>query len=223
MNRRVLFALTALIAFGAGTYHAAEPTATELAQSLQKKYDGIRDFAADFTHVYRGGVLKKQLTEKGRVLIKKPGKMKWNYVSPEEKVFISDGAKIYSYIPADKQVIISTVPSEDSATTPALFLAGKGNITRDFTASLVPPPAGSSANTRALKLVPRKPQPDYDSLTLLVDVNTLALTGLVTEDPQGGLSTMLFTNLKENVALSDKDFAFVIPRGVDVVTDGAQR
>ena len=61
---------------------------------------------------------------------------------------------MYSYIPQDKQVIVATVPSEDQATTPALFLAGKGSLTRDFTPSLVDATAGMPAGTRGLKLVP---------------------------------------------------------------------
>ncbi|MQA28624.1 MAG: hypothetical protein GEU82_02135 [Luteitalea sp.] len=197
----------------------AELSPAELAQALQLKYDGIRDFSADFVHTYRGGVLKKQLTERGRLLIKKPGKMRWEYRSPEEKLFVSDGVKLYSYIPQDKQVMVGTVPQENSATTPALFLAGKGNLTRDFTASEGDLPAGLPAATRALKLVPKAPQPEYDWLVLLVDSRTLALGGLVTTDAQGGTSSILFENLKENVGLADQEFVFKIPRGVDVVTD----
>src|SRR5215210_5303610 len=160
----VLAALT--IAGGAISVRGAELTAAELAQSLQRKYDGIRDFSADFVHTYKGGVLRKQLTEKGRLLIKKPGKMRWSYTSPEEKLFVSDGVKVYSYIPQDKQVIVNTVPKDDTASAPALFLAGKGNLVRDFTPSRAEAPAGSAPGTAALKLVPKTPQPDYDWLVL---------------------------------------------------------
>ena len=75
-------------------------------------------------------------------------------------------------------------------------------------------PAGS----RALKLVPEDAQPDYDWLVLVVDPATLAIRGLVDGRRQGGTSSFSFTNLKENVGLADKEFAFKIPRGVDVVT-----
>ena len=201
----------------------AEPSAAELAQSLQRKYDGIRDFSADFVHTYRSGALRKQLTEKGHVLIKRPGKMRWEYTSPEEKLFVSDGVKIYSYIPQDKQVIVASVPPDDAATGPALFLAGKGNLVRDFTPSLAETPAGSPAGTRALKLVPKTPQPDYDWLILVVDSGTLTLRGLISNDAQGGTSSFSFVNLKENVGLADKPFAFHMPPGVDVVTDAGRR
>ena len=200
------------------TLWTPETTAPALAQALQKKYDGVKDFSADFTHTYEGGVLRKQITERGRLLIKKPGKMRWQYTAPEEKLFVSDGVKMYSYIPQDKQVIVATVPPDDQATTPTLFLAGKGSLTRDFVASLVELPVGMPAGTQALKLVPKARQQDYDWLVLVVDPASLDIRGLVTVDAQGGKSSFSFTNLKQNIGSADKDFAFKIPRGVDVVS-----
>ncbi|MGE5245071.1 MAG: LolA family protein [Betaproteobacteria bacterium] len=201
----------------------ATSSAQSLAARLQKKYATIRDFSADFVHSYEGGVLRKQLTERGQVLVKKPGMMRWEYTEPDHKLFVSDGVKLYSYIPADKQVIVTSVPREDEATTPVLFLAGKGDLTRDFAPSLVEPPPGMPPGTLALKLVPKTRQPEYDWLVLAVEPGTLTLRGLVTVDAEGGQSTFSFRNMKENVHLSDKEFAFKIPRGVDVVTQPARR
>lgn len=202
---------------------AAEPTAAELANALQKKYDGIKGFTADFVHTYRGGVLNRQLSQRGRVLIKKPGKMRWEYTAPEKNLFVSDGVKVYSYIPADKQVIVSDMPSSDNATTPTLFLAGRGNVARDFGPSLTDLPAGAPPGSRALKLVPKARQSDYDWLVVVVDPATLGLRGLVYGDPQGGTSSFFFTNLKENAGLADKEFDFRPPRGVDIVTGSSVR
>jgi outer membrane lipoprotein carrier protein len=222
--RTVLRSLTLISVLAASvSLRGAEPTAAELAQSLQRKYDTIRDFSADFVHNYKSGALRKQLTEKGHLLIKKPGKMRWEYTAPEQKLFVSDGVKIYSYIPQDKQVVVSNVPPDDTAAAPALFLAGKGNLVRDFTAALTEVPAGMPAGTKALKLVPKTPQPDYDWIVLFVDQTTLGLRGLMSTDAQGGTSTFSFANLKENVNLTDKEFAFQMPRGVDVVTDAGQK
>jgi outer membrane lipoprotein carrier protein len=197
--------------------HGADQTAAEFATALQRKYDGIKDFSADFTHAYEGGVLRKKISERGQLVVKKPGKMRWDYSSPEPKQFVSDGVKMYSYIPQDKQVVVVSVPAENEAATPALFLAGKGSLTRDFTASLIDTPADMPAGSRALKLVPKVRQAEYDSLVLIVDPATLAIRGLVTIDAQGGKSSFIFTNLKENTGVADKAFAFKIPRGVDVI------
>jgi len=201
------------------TGRAADPTASEVAQSLQRKIDAVQDFSADFVHTYQGGVLKKQLTERGTVLIKKPGKMRWDYTAPEKKLFVSDGVKVYFYLPADKQVMVSSVPPNGEATTPALFLAGKGNILRDFTvqhATVPDAPAGSVA----LRLTPKRQEREYEWLNLVVDRATLQLRMLITSDQQGGTSAFLFTNLHENAGIADKEFVFVMPRGVDVITEG---
>jgi outer membrane lipoprotein carrier protein len=197
--------------------------APDLAQALQRRYDTIKDFSADFVHRYRGGVLRKEIVERGRLLVKKPGKMRWDYSAPDEKLFVSDGVKLYSYIPRDKQVFVGSVQPDDQVTTPTMFLTGKGNLVRDFSSSFVEPAAGMPPGTRALKLVPKEPQRDYDWLILEIAPETLELRGLVTVDAQGGQSTFSFTNLKENTGLSDKDFTFKMPRGVDVVTGAPSR
>jgi outer membrane lipoprotein carrier protein len=202
---------------------AQAPTAAELAAALQRKYGTVRDFSADFVQTYRGGVLNRQMKDSGRVMVRKPGMMRWEYKTPEEKLFVSDGSRVYWYIPQDKQVQIGDVPTDDRATTPALFLAGKGDITRDFTPTLVEPPAGYPPGAQALKLVPITPQAEYDWLIIVVDPGTLALRGLVTGDSQGGTSSFSFTNLKENVGLADKLFTFTPPRGVEVVNDSSRR
>jgi outer membrane lipoprotein carrier protein len=197
----------------------APQTPDALARALQKRYQGIRDFSADFVQTYRGGVLRTQNREEGTVAVKKPGRMRWVYVKPERKEFVSDGVKVYSYIPQDKQVIVSTVPPDDEATTPALFLAGKGDIVRDFT----PAAADSSIpGTVAVKLTPRRADPDFEYLIVSVDPRTLQIRGLASLDRQGGQSTFVFNNLKENTGRSDKDFEFRVPKGVDVTTNGSR-
>jgi outer membrane lipoprotein carrier protein len=199
----------------------ADPEA--LARALQRKYETLRDFTADFVHTYRGGVLGKAVTERGRVSVKTPGKMRWTYEGADRKVFVSDGRKMYSYLPADRQVYIGTVPSDDRASTAALFLTGKGNLLRDYAVSAADRPPGAPAGALALKLTPTRGDPDYDSLILVVDSSTLSWRMLVATDRQGGRSTFTFSNVRENVGVPDSEFTFSIPRGVDVITDTPPR
>jgi outer membrane lipoprotein carrier protein len=194
----------------------ARPAATDTARTLQQKYDRVKDFTAAFTHTYEGGVLKKTATESGTVQIKKPGRMRWDYTTPEKKVFVSDGTKIYSYIPADKQVIVSNMPKDDEATTAVLFLTGRGNLTRDFVVSYAA--QSDAADTWALRLDPRQKQRDYDWLIVVVDRQSMQIRSLSAADQQGGRSTFVFSNYRENVGVPDKTFEFKIPRGVDVIT-----
>jgi outer membrane lipoprotein carrier protein len=133
---------------------------------------------------------------------------------------VSDGSQIYLHIPADNQVTVSPVPKQDEATTAVLFLVGKGNLTRDFNVAFSPqPPAG----TYALRLDPKLPERDYDWLEIVVDQASLQIRSLKAADRQGGQSTFHFSNFKENVGLSDKTFAFSIPRGADVIRTGNSR
>ena len=188
-------------------------TAAELARLLQAHYNTVRDFTAQFTHQYRGGVFRQSMTEGGEVKIKKPGRMYWTYTTPEKKEFVSDGSKIYTYVPADKLVVVSDMPAGDEASTALLFLTGQGDLVRDFRAAMPKePPAG----LWQLDLMPKKAQADFTSLSLVVDPKTLALRGLSSTDAQDGLSTFIFRNLRENAGLADNQFAFKIPRGVEV-------
>ena len=125
-------------------------------------------FSADFEHTYAGGFLRTSVAERGTVEIKKPGMMRWRYTWPEEKLFVSDGVSLYSYIPADRQVIVGAVPAGDSVSTPALFLAGRGRLVEDFVVAwddgADTPPQGWS-----LRLTPVRDDSDYVRLELLVD------------------------------------------------------
>jgi outer membrane lipoprotein carrier protein len=196
----------------------AAPNADCVARALQQRYQKITDFSADFVHTYRGGALRMQARERGTVKVKKPGKMRWVYTAPERKEFVSDGVKIYSHLPEDRQVLVSPVPAGDDATTPALFLAGKGDIARDFTAAITQSPVEGAVG---LKLTPKRPEPQYEYFVVATSQPDLQIRALATHDRQGGDSVITFMNLKENQGISDKEFAFRIPKGADVITNGA--
>jgi outer membrane lipoprotein carrier protein len=197
---------------------AVQRTPQQVAAALQAKYDNVRDFTADFTQQYESGILRKKSTERGKLQIKKPGKMRWDYTAPDKKLFVSDGSRIYLWVPADNQVTVSDVPKEADAATAMQFLTGRGHLERDFTVSFTQnPPAG----TYGLRLDPKRQERDYDWLQLEIDQQSMQIRRLTAADRQGGQSTFTFTNLKENVGLADTTFTFKIPRGADVINAGA--
>lgn len=211
---RASLAFVALAALGvAAPWGQAPPSAAELARELQARYATVADFKTQFTHTYHGAVLRTTLVERGEVSIKKPGRMRWTYTSPEKKEFVADGTKFYSYAPADQIVYVSDIPAGNEVSTAVLFLAGKGDLVRDFAASL---PASQPQGQWQLTLTPKSPQADFRTLTLTVDPRSLQLLGFTSVDDEGGTSTMQFSNLRENVGLTDKVFEFTPPRGVEV-------
>lgn len=197
------------------------PDPASLAARVQARYKTIKDFEGSFVQTYEGGVLRTKTTESGTLAVRQPGMFRFVYTKPERKEFVSDGKQIYTYLVADKQVIVAPLPGPGEATTPALFLAGRADIARDFTATAMPLPSAPAGLT-TLKLEPRKPDPDYEWFALGVDPATLQIRHLVAMDRQGGRSAFTFSDLKENTGLSDNAFRFRVPRGVDVVNHARQ-
>jgi outer membrane lipoprotein carrier protein len=193
------------------------PPAADIAAALQRRYDNVKDFSASFTHTYEGGVLRRKAAEKGTVSIKKPGKMRWDYTSPEKKLFISDGKTMFMYFPGDRQVMKNPVPEQDQATSAVLFLMGKGDVSRDFTVRFEQAPDDT---VYVLRLEPRTRQAEYDWLQIAADRKTLQIRALTWGDAQGGKSTFAFSNFKENIGLANKMFQFTIPRGTEVISSG---
>lgn len=193
------------------------PSGEALARAVQAHYQGVKDFTANFEQVYVGGALKRRTVERGTVAIRKPGRMRWDYTHPEKKLFVSDGSRLYFYVPADKQVRVSPMPANDRTPTPIMFLAGRGDLLRDFRVEEVPAPSGMPGG-RALRLQPVRQEPEYEALTLVVDGRTYALRQFTVLDAQGGTSTFTFTNLRENAGVADNRFVFTMPPGVDVIS-----
>jgi outer membrane lipoprotein carrier protein len=189
------------------------PAASDLAARVQARYNTIRDFTADFTQRQTSPLLPKPVVERGEVKIKKPGRMRWVYTTGDRNQVISDGTTIYAYFPQDRHVSPTPMPRGDEASTALLFLAGQGNIKRDFTATM---PAEQPAGEWRLTLRPRTQEADFETLTLEIDRVSLTFRGLVVVDQQGGTSAFRFTNMRENRGLADSEFAFVVPGGVEV-------
>ena len=211
----VLAALAALPALSAQTPQAPDA----LARALQERYRKVTDFTADFVQTSRGGALPTTSPRaEGTVAVKKPGRMRWIYKKPQRQEIVSNGVTLYWYFPDDKEVQKADVPRDDQATTSMLFLAGKGDIVRDFTASSA---QSSVAGAIGLKLTPRQTDSEFEYLVLSLDPATLQIRALTTRDSQGSDNTIEFRNLKENARVSDSVFEFKPPPGV--VVTGPER
>ena len=217
-NTAIAAVLVALFTVVSAQSRGTNETPADVAVALQTHYDRVRDFTADFTQQHVGLLKKKSTRHSGKLQVKKPGKMRWDYTAPEKQLFVSDGTTIHLWVPADNQVTISPVPKQDSATSATLFLVGKGNIVRDFAVTFT---QNTPAGSYGLRLQPKTPERDYDWLELVVDRASMQIRQLVAANREGGQDTFTFSNYKENVGLTDKTFEFKIPRGADVKRAGA--
>jgi outer membrane lipoprotein carrier protein len=191
----------------------ARPSAADLARRIQAHYTGVRDFRANFTLAQSTTLSTRVATDRGRVVVQKPGKMHWTFLTGNKSEVVSDGVQIYSYFPQDKLVQVTGYPEPGAGSMALLFLAGRGDLVRDFDAAL---PADAPAGEWRLRLTPRTPQADFVSLTLDVDPRTLAWRGFVIVDDQGGTRTFGFSDLVENASVSPHEFEFHVPKGVEI-------
>jgi outer membrane lipoprotein carrier protein len=176
-----------------------------LARSLQQHYNGITDFKASFEQTSRGGVLRATKAE-GMVAVKKPGRMRWDYEKPDKSQIVSDGARVYTCYLETKEWQCDdpvAMPKESEAPSVTLFLLGRGDILRDFRVSRVQSPV---RDTVALRLDPRKPDPDFEYLIVSFDPMTYQIRGLTNRNREGSESTIVLSDIKVNTNISDKTF-----------------
>jgi outer membrane lipoprotein carrier protein len=186
-----------------------------LINALQTKYDRMTSLAADFTQVYnaRG---ERTRRESGTLLLKKPGRMRWDYTTPERKQFISDGKWLYEYIETEKMATRSAVRESDDLRAPFAILLGRGKLRRDFQRIEFASETPTKAGNRVLRLIPKRTQ-DFRELLVEVEPGSLQLARLVLIDRNSARSDFLFSNVRENAPASEAQFVFKAPAGVQVV------
>ena len=186
--------------------------AGEVVKKLQEKYEQIRSFSAHFQQRFRSRNF--QTEESGTVLMKKPGRMYWEYQQPTSKFFVSDGDRIYFYVPKDNQVMVSEL---DIASTPLLFLLGKGNIEEDFQVEFEWQEEAFQPGNVLLRLTPREPGGEFSYLVLEIMPSSYFIYRLSVIEPIGNRNDYVLTDFRENADISDRRFRLQVPPGVQVI------
>jgi outer membrane lipoprotein carrier protein len=194
---------------------AQNPELDQLINALQAKYNKLSSLAADFTQVYHAPG-ERARRESGSLLLKKPGKMRWNYTAPESKQFISDGKWLYEYVAAEKLATRSAVKEANDLRAPFAFLLGRGSLRRDFKQIEFANEAPVKAGHRVLRLTPKRAQ-SFRELLVEIEPHSLLLARLVLIDRNNARSDFLFSNVRENAPAGDAEFTFKAPAGVKVV------
>ena len=179
---------------------------------IQKTYEGIQDIQADFVQLTTSSATKETQKADGLVYFKKPGMMKWEYKSPTNDIIVSDGRTIWAYQQDIGQVMIVNA-SDSGASISNNFLAGMGNLKKDFDIELEKP----DNNSYVLKLNPKVPQPNIQRLYIAVDKKTSLVKQTIVFDLLGNETKVIFENLKINQSVPANIFKFKIPEGVRVV------
>jgi len=187
----------------------------DLIRGLQKRYASVTSVSADFEQTYRApGIVQ---TESGTLYMKKPGLMRWEYRTPEEKLFVADGRDTYLYVPEDRQVLVRRYTSEELQSTPLQFLLGRGRILESFEVSAEVEIQARIEGTALMRLVPRQSDPGYAWMAIEFDERTFDLRRLVIREHTGNTSEFFLTNVRTNIRMDSRQFSFKIPKGVEVI------
>jgi outer membrane lipoprotein carrier protein len=207
----VLSAVLLAVSTSAAAASPQPASAEDLVRRLERRNSQVRDLTARFTQTYRSGALGRTLVETGTLALKRPGRMRWEYESPEKKTFVADGQRFFFYVPADRQVIVREQAGERGVAM--ALLSGQGGLLEQFEAEIE---AREDTALERVRLVPRQPDPEVRSVSVELDAQ-LRVRTISIEDAQGNTSRFRFESLRENLELPDRLFRFELPRGVEVI------
>ena len=211
MNK-ILVCLITLI-FAGGTLNAAASEEQEALDAIQKQYESVKTITARFVQKSYVKTMNQTLEARGKVQIKKPGKMKWVYNAPEPQVLVSNEKTLWLYIPDEKQVTKVPVESIYSSNTPALFLAGKGKLTDSFDVIKVSKEKGLIT----VVLIPKEEDNAVDRLVLVANSKSYQIVGSTVYDKLGNKTEIIFSDIRVNEKIPESTFQFEVPEGVELL------
>lgn len=242
--RKLLCILCACVV-GAGLWvpvhsHAAQIGVATLQQKLQAPFKpdapsrlAITSFRADFVQQAYIASLKRSKNGHGRVSVRfnpdAPAAFRWDYLEPEVQHIISNGKKLWVYLPESNRVMISSIDEHlKDGDDPLLFLRSLDNLERHFTLSIPDPPRSEVKDQRGdylLTLTPKQDSAYMSNLTLhipaeLIDgtqAERFPLAGVTILDPNGNTTLLRFNQVKTNTASIPEEFTFIVPPGVEIV------
>ena len=186
-------------------------------QGLQKRYSAIQDLQMEFFQHYKNP-RRTPKTEAGILFLKRPGMMRWEYKTPTEKLFVSDGKMIYFYLPGERQVQKTRVRESSDQRIPFLFLLGKGNLKRDFSKiEWVTDMEPVFPGNKMIYAYPKQGIDEFSKILMEFDPYHYQLQRVTVFEIGGASSEFVFSNIRENTGTKTSLFNFKIPANVEVL------
>jgi len=196
---------------------AAPADVTQVARAVDEHYNRLRSLEADFTENYQGAGMDR--TESGTLWLKKPGKMRWEYRSPREKLFVTDGKDAWFYLPGERQARRTPVRKLEDLRSPLGLLLGKTRLEKELQSlSFAPDVAPTAPGDVVLRGVPRE-LADRISQVLLEITPQHQIARLEIQEADGSRTEYRFSQQRENVEVADGRFHFSPPTGVETIDD----
>jgi outer membrane lipoprotein carrier protein len=193
---------------------AAQLDPAAVAERVQRVYDEASALRCEFVQLYRSGTTGKITEASGELRLKKPGKMRWDYQNPDKKLYVSDGGTVYWYIPAERQVTKMSLEQADQEQTQIMFLTGRGNLNRDFEVTQEQLQESLYSGSYLLHLAPKREE-DFDYIVLEVNPSDFYVERMIVVDTFGNSTDYRFLDIRP-AQISDTEFEFTVPKGVEV-------
>ena len=193
----------------------------DLANKIQTRYESTTDLSADFAQTLRIEGFHTPMQSSGRVAIKKPGRLYWEYRTPQTEHIYVNGEHVAFYVPEHNQVIQSTLSQLSESRAPLHLLQGATRLREHFELELVTRDGrpGSGALQR-LGLRPKGKEPEATStrrIVIDIDPKTHYIQTLVMHEANGNMTTIHFSNITANSNLPDSLFQCDMPPDVEVI------
>ena len=203
----------AFSAFGAASGASADVRG--IAQAVDDHYNRLRSLQAEFTELYRGNGMDR--SESGTVWLKKPRKMRWEYRSPKEKLFLSDGQNAWFYVPGERQVRKERFKKLEDLRSPLGLLLGRTKLEKELRGlSVALDVAPLAPRDVVLRGVPRGIEDRVRAILLEVTPED-RIARIILEGVDDATTEYRFSDEQENVPLANQRFEFEPPAGVETI------
>jgi outer membrane lipoprotein carrier protein len=187
----------------------------QVAAAIDARYNSMRSLRAAFTEVYSGGGIRR--SESGTLWIKKPGKMRWDYSSPQKKIFVTDGSTAWFYVPGEHQARRTQLKKLDDLRSPLRYLLGRSKLEKELRGlSLAPDVRPETTGDVVMRGIPVGME-DRVSQVLLESDPQGFLRRIVMEELDGSRTEFRLENQQQDIGVSDAEFRFRPPVGVEVL------
>ena len=198
---------------------SAASGAIRLPSEADKIVQGVQAFYKNTQHLtakFRQNVVNKTFglpsMNDGKVYLKKPGKMRWDYISKRNKNDVtrsqmSDGKMIWAVDVKGKWYYKQDL-TKSALPVAVTFLTGKGDLAREFNAKLLTGSKLATAGEKVLELTPKKPSAQFKTLVLVVDPSNFRVKKSIVTSTTGDTNEFSFYEPDTTKAVDDKLFVF---------------
>ena len=193
----------------------------EVVRQLQARYEKTKDLQADFTQKTTIEGFERPITSTGKVYIKKPGRLRWNYLDPSvEDIYVNrDDIKVY--VPEHKQVLVGKLTQMAASKAPLELLLGAATLEESFDIEPTPGKGRGVGGIRLLTLLPKSRDGEagrsLQRIVLEVFPKTYFIRTISLYEVSGNVASFEFSSLQSNMGLSNSVFDLKLPADVAVM------